>query len=117
MKATGLAPMFEEILQIRETREATEKALAKAETKLEALHTDAKVKKADVKRLMNLDDIENDIRMCAAKAFWVDVREAGDVMETIREKLNGIQEEAKNTEKALAEAEADLGKENDCGRA
>ena len=32
-------------------------------------------------------------------------------METIREKLNGIQEEAKNTEKALAEAEADLGKE------
>ncbi len=111
MKATGLAPMYEEIVQIRDTREATQKALDKAAGKLEGLRKDAQDKKADMKRLKGLGEIENSIRLCAAKAYWIDVKEAREVMDSINEKLAGIRDAAEKTAKALAEAEANVGKE------
>ena len=112
MKATGLAPMYEEIVGVKESRDATGKSLEKSEAKIEALRIDAKAKKEEMKRLLSLDQIEETIRLCYAKAFWIDVHDAQKVIDALEQKRGEYRAHYDNTLKALEEAEIMAGKES-----
>jgi chromosome segregation ATPase len=105
MKATGLKPMYDELLDLKDTYDDSNKTFQKSEGRVEQLREDKNAKKRELQSLLEMDGIEQKIRECQAKAFWIDVYEQQAVLTGIQERSDEQEEDAKKAKEELAAEE------------
>jgi chromosome segregation ATPase len=105
MKATGLAPMWQELIGLMESYQASNVASIKGEGRTDSLRKDAREKKVELEKMLDLDKFEEDIRLCHAKAFWVDVVDLQDQLSGLKEGEANFKEAAEKAQEALTREE------------
>ena len=106
MKATGLQAMYDDLMQAIENTKTTKVALEKSKDKLAQLRVDSINKKAEMTRMMELKVLDQKIRLCEAKTFWVDVAEANSYLTELNERVKDSERQAARALEAVREHEA-----------
>jgi len=106
MKATGLQAMHQDLLEAINNTELTKVAIDKSKVKLTLSKEDVKKKKEEMMRMLELDVLDAKIKECEARAYWVDVAEAGSYLSELSVRVKDSEEQAARALEAIREHEA-----------
>ena len=98
--------MHTDLLEAIANVERTKVSLAKAETKLAVTKAELTQKKADMERMLELSVLDEKIRFCEAKAYWVDVAEAETLLAELQHKVSDASQQMSTALEAVHQHEA-----------